>query len=100
MRCVVWTASTMTEKKIIVDLNYYQELRAKYKFYKKQFRELRDECLNLEEDLMKYHLAHEWNRDETRPYRIDVRRAEKRDIREPCLTSPELLLCEIKRIKN
>ena len=92
--------SSMAEKKIIVDLNYYQELRAKYKFYKKQFRELKDECLNLEEDLMKYHLAHEWNCDETKPYRIEVRRAEKRDLREPCLTSSELVLYQIKRLKN
>ena len=92
--------STMADKKIILDLEVYQELRSKYKFYKKQFRELKDECLNLEEDLMKYHLAHEWNRDETKPYRIEVRRAEKRDLREPCLTSSELVLYQIKRLKN
>ena len=90
----------MSEKNIIVNLNYYLELRAKYKFYKKQCRELRDECLNLEEDLLKHHLAHDWNRDETKPYRIEVRRADKRDLREPCLTSPELVLCQIKRTKK
>ena len=90
----------MAEKKIILDLEVYQELRSKYKFYKKQCRQLRDECLNLEEDLMKHHLAHEWNRDETKPYRIEVRRAEKRDLHEPCPTCPELLLYEIKRAKN